>query len=234
MKIAQSFLWLQAILLSVLVSGCQRSQTDLWDDTRTCGRYMGQGFRSLGGKHGCSRQVCNSREFAPDEDYGYLPTEEQGNYVDGTFSMADVDYPQARELPGDPGSGIPGIQAFTDPSLQPALAAIFQNVHFDFDSPSVRGESNLNTLRSIANYLRTHPRVYLFIEGHCDQRGPEAHNLALGAQRANGVRNLLIEQGVDPDHLFTVSYGKERPLILESHEEAWRQNRRAEFKIYQR
>lgn len=82
--------------------------------------------------------------------------------------------------------------------------------------------------------MRSHPNTYVFVEGHCDERGPEAYNLSLGAKRGNAVRNLLINEGVDPDHIFTISYGKERPLVFEHHEEAWAQNRRAEFKVYNR
>ncbi len=82
--------------------------------------------------------------------------------------------------------------------------------------------------------MRFHPNIYIFIEGHTDERGPQAYNLALGSRRANTVRNLLINEGVDPDRLFTISYGKERPVILERHEEGWAKNRRGEFKIYER
>jgi peptidoglycan-associated lipoprotein len=56
----------------------------------------------------------------------------------------------------------------------------------------------------------------------------------LGARRANAIRDMLVNNGVHPDHVFTISYGKERPLILDHHEEAWAQNRRGEFKIYVR
>lgn len=70
------------------------------------------------------------------------------------------------------------------------------------------------------------------MEGHCDERGPEAYNLALGSRRAHAVRNMLLQQGVHPDQVFTISYGKERPLVMEHHDEGWAQNRRAEFKIY--
>lgn len=222
-------LWTQIILVSAALTGCGRSQQDVWDDTKTCGRYMERGLCSLGGKQGDSRQVCSREDFyCENGDFDYCDA--SGDY----FALADVNYPQARNLPGDPGSPVPGMEAFTDPSLQPALAAIFRNVHFEYDSPLVKGDANLQIIHNISSYLRNHPDTYVFIEGHCDERGPAAYNLALGSGRANTVRNMLIDEGVSPNNLFTISYGKERPLVMEHHEEAMKQNRRAEFKIYQR
>lgn len=228
-------MWIaQVMLLLLCLTSCHRSESDVWEDTRTCSRYMGYGLRSLGGKHDYSRQVCSPDEFcsenAPDdfclfEDEGF-----QGN----DFSLSEVAYPQARELPGDPGSSIPSIHAFSDPSLHPELAAIFKTVHFDYDSSLVKGDANLQTIHSIAQYMQSHRNTFAVIEGHTDERGPAAYNMALGSQRANAVRAALIDQGASPDALFTISYGKERPVVMEHHEDGWRQNRRAEFKIHQR
>ncbi|MFI5344134.1 MAG: OmpA family protein, partial [Chlamydiales bacterium] len=110
----------------------------------------------------------------------------------------------------------------------------FRTIYFEYDSSLVKGQANLQTIHRIADYLRSHPNVYVFIEGHTDERGPQAYNLALGSRRANEVRNLLLSEGVNPNNLFTISYGKERPLIMENHEEGWSKNRRAEFKVYVR
>lgn len=233
MKSIKSLLWMPLLTL-MLMNSCARPQGDVWDDTRSCGRYMGRGLGCLVGKNGQSRQVRSRDDFAAMDDWDDSCGYGDGNLSGDYFAMADVDYPQARELPGDLGSSIPGLEAFSDPSLQPQLAAIFQNIHFEYDSPLVKGDDNMQTIQHIAGYLRSHPNTYVFVEGHCDERGAEAYNLALGANRANTVRNLLIDQGVSPDHLFTVSYGKERPVVMERHEDARRQNRRAEFKIYQR
>jgi len=222
------------LTLMVMMNSCCRNSSDVWDDTRSCGRYMGRGVGCLFGKTGQSRQIRCRDDFAAMEDWddscGYQDENLSGDY----FALADVNYPQARELPGDMGSSIPGLEAFSDPSLQPQLAAIFQHVHFDYDSSLIKGDENMQTVHQIAGYLRSQPNTYIFVEGHTDDRGAEAYNLGLGANRANSVRNLLIDAGASPDHLFTISYGKERPLVMERHEEARRLNRRAEFKIYQR
>ena len=141
--------------------------------------------------------------------------------------------PQPKETPGDPGSSIPGIEAFRDPSTNPQLSGVFRNVYFEYNSHLVKGE-NADVVRRVADYMRGHPNTYVFVEGHCDERGPEAFNLSLGARRSNGVRSMLVADGVNPDHIFTISFGKERPLVMDHHEEAWSQNRRAEFKVYER
>jgi peptidoglycan-associated lipoprotein len=135
-------------------------------------------------------------------------------------------------MPGDPGSRLPNFESFVDPSTDPELSRAFQNISFGFDRSQVKGDHNIGKVRTAANYLKAHPELYVFVEGHCDKRGAEAYNLALGARRANIVRNMLVAEGVNPDHVFTISLGKERLLVLEDHEEAHAKNRRAEFKIY--
>jgi peptidoglycan-associated lipoprotein len=114
------------------------------------------------------------------------------------------------------------------------LGKVFRNVHFDYNSNLIKGQENFEILKDVGTYMRQNRNTYVFVEGHCDERGPEAYNLALGSQRSNNVRNFLIQEGVSPDNIFTISYGKERPLMHEHCEDAWAQNRRAEFKVYQR
>ena len=160
----------------------------------------------------------------------FIPLQDPNNEL----ASADMIARPPRETPGEQGSSLPGIQAFRDPSTNPQLAGIFRPIYFDYNSDLVRGSQNLQIIHNIAEFLRYHPNVYIFIEGHTDERGPQAYNLALGSRRANAVRNLLINEGINPDRLFTVSYGKERPVILEQHEEGWARNRRDEFKIYER
>jgi peptidoglycan-associated lipoprotein len=229
------------------LQSCARNGSDVWEDTKSAGRHMNRGVRALGGKHGDSRQVSSKVDFeCVDDQYGYregkfqdcdysqtdfIPLQDQAN---NDLAMADVICRQPRETPGDIGSSLPSIEAFRDPSMIPQLAAIFRTIYFDYDSSLIKGQANLQIIHQIADFLRRHPNVYIFIEGHTDERGPQAYNLALGTRRSNAVRNLLISEGVNPDNLFTISYGKERPVVLEKHEEGWSRNRRAEFKIYER
>ena len=76
------------------------------------------------------------------------------------------------------------------------------------------------------NFLRSIPDIKIMIEGHCDDRGSEEYNLALGDSRANSLKQSLEQQGVSADQLKTISYGKEKPFCTADDEQCWQQNRR--------
>ncbi len=236
MKNVRLFYFAPYVLSSLMLLGCSRSSYDVWEDTKTCGRHINRGLCCLGGGPTRSRAVCSPDEFYYEDVYDDSNGEDFVPLMDNSrpvgMNMNERPVPPPRETPGEAGSSIPGIESFSDPSLNPATAGIFRNIQFDYDSSFVKGENNLATVRNIAQYMKSHPNAYLFVEGHCDERGPEAYNLALGSRRAHAVRNMLLQQGVHPDQVFTISYGKERPLVMEHHDEGWAQNRRAEFKIY--
>lgn len=242
MQTAKFYLNLSMLMICLVITGCaQRNPDQIWDDSKSAGRHMYRGFKTMWGHCADSRAVCSRDEFMPLHDGSYFDASGMSEFVplqdqspEDTFAMAEYVSRQPRETPGEPGSSVPGIEFFRDPSMNPALAGTFRNVYFEYNSNLVKGNDNLNIVRDISNYMQRNPNTYIFIEGHCDERGPEAYNLALGSRRSNAVRNMLIQEGVNPDNIFTISYGKERPLIHESHEEAWAQNRRAEFKVYQR
>lgn len=236
------FVPLLALTLCATLTGCRRSPNGVLDDTRTAGRHMQRGFRSLGGKHGDSRQINSRDEFMGDgfamqsgqpySDGDFVPLMDDPN--NSGLDMADMVSRPPKESPGDPGSSIPSIHSFQDPSTNPRLAGIFRNVHFPLNSSLIKGQENMDIIRNVSDYMCQHPHTYVFIEGHCDERGPEAYNLALGSHRANAVRNMLINNGVSPDNIFTISYGKEKPIIVGHDEESWLQNRRAEFRVFER
>lgn len=236
MKKDYRLLVLKLLCMCALFSSCSRSTDQVWDDTKSCKRYVKRGLCSLGGKQGDSREVHCRDDFISQKGYcssqadEFIPLSDMD--YNGDTDSADFVARQPKESPGDPGSSVPGIEAFTDPALNPRLSGIFQNIHFPYDSNLIKGQENLERVAAIAEYMRKNPHTYLFVEGHCDERGAEAYNLALGARRANAVRNSLIKQGVNPDAVFTISYGKERPLVFGHNSEAWEQNRRAEFKVY--
>ena len=115
-------------------------------------------------------------------------------------------------------------------SILPGSAEDFRvnvgdTVHFEFDQYNVQ-ESDKAILGRQAAWLAKYPAVRLTIEGHCDERGTREYNLALGARRANAVKEYLVSQGVSTARLETVSYGKERPICTQSDEACWAQNRR--------
>ena len=105
-----------------------------------------------------------------------------------------------------------------------------QDIFFDYDSYDVRTSDN-SALSKAAAYLATHPEIKVVIGGYCDDRGSNEYNLALGENRANAAKKLLVQDGVSPNRLRVVSYGKERPFCTESTESCWQQNRRAGFSI---
>lgn len=142
--------------------------------------------------------------------------------------MRDGSVPLSMLQPG--AGGVPGIEQFATPMGD--LASIFLTLHFDTNDHTVRNKEELAVVSQMAKYLREHPYVYLFIEGHCDERGAEAYNLSLGTRRANYVRTLLVQRGVSVDQLFTISYGKEKPAVAGHAPDVWAQNRRAQFKVY--
>lgn len=225
-----------AIAMCTSLTSCYRSRGEMWEDTKTCSRYMGKGVRSLFGQHIDSREYANSFNEWDDADTQRFASSSSNSEflpLSGTESyqnLATKDYPISRESPGDPGSGLPGIEAFCAPLGH--LANLFNNIHFETDNYSIQGSENVAALREIANYLSSHRGTYVFIEGHADERGATAYNFSLGARRSNSVRNFLIENGVNPDQLFTISYGLERPLVMSHDAMAWKANRRAQFKLY--
>lgn len=106
----------------------------------------------------------------------------------------------------------------------------FQNEHiyYEFDSSVLLPEAQ-NTLSHKAEYMQKYTDVGLVIEGHCDERGTDAYNLALGERRAESARRYLLDLGIDESRIETISYGEERPLDPGNNEEAWAKNRRAQF-----
>lgn len=101
---------------------------------------------------------------------------------------------------------------------------IGDRVYFDFDSYSVRGDA-APLLDAQTGWLKRYPAVRVRIEGNCDERGTREYNLALGARRANAVREYLVSHGVEAGRITTVSYGKEKPIDPGSGDEAEQHNR---------
>ena len=98
-------------------------------------------------------------------------------------------------------------------------------VHFGYNQYNIE-DADKGVLGRQAAWLARYPAVRVSVEGHADERGTREYNLALGARRANAVKEYLVSQGVSTGRLETVSYGKERPVCTESSEACWAQNRR--------
>jgi peptidoglycan-associated lipoprotein len=104
-------------------------------------------------------------------------------------------------------------------------------VYFDFDRSTIRS-SERSKIEGVASHLKANPTHKIKVEGHCDERGTEGYNLALGERRAHAVREYLINLGIALDRVVTITYGEMRPAELGHNESAWAKNRRAEFMLY--
>lgn len=135
--------------------------------------------------------------------------------------------PPAAQAPVDR-NGAPPPAAVSSQALpgseQDFVINVGDRVYFDFDRYDVRSDAT-GLLDAQAAWLKRYPAVQVRIEGNCDERGTREYNLALGARRANAVRDYLASQGVSAGRITTVSYGKEKPIDSGSGEEADQHNR---------
>src|SRR2546426_962985 len=103
-------------------------------------------------------------------------------------------------------------------------------IHFDYDKAIIRGGDAAVLDQKVA-ILQANPALRIRISGHCDERGSDEYNLALGNRRATAAKQNVVSHGIDAGRIETVSYGEERPLASGHDEDAWAQNRRDEFEI---
>ena len=122
-----------------------------------------------------------------------------------------------------PSSARPAVKDFM---AIPELADVF----FEFDKYDIR-PPDVKILDTNANWLKSNPGHLVLIEGHCDERGTNEYNLALGERRAKSTMNYLVSQGVQANRITIISYGEERPQCSEKSEGCWSKNRRAHFLV---
>lgn len=122
-----------------------------------------------------------------------------------------------------PGTSVAASTNRSDPVLR-------EDVYFDFDKATLTPAAR-ETLAKNGEWLRLNSDVLITIEGHCDQRGTNDYNLALGDRRAESVKTFLADLGIDRSRMTTISYGEERPADQGHGEAAWARNRRAHFAI---
>lgn len=213
--------------LSLFLSSCAHTSGQAWEDLKTAGRYVQKGVDAAWGKEYESRMLTSDDEFIGPYDEEFIPLKE-GDLRGAVAS--DTPLPQPKTSPG--AGGVPSLDRFYMPSGD--LFSLFQPVHFETDEYVLKQKSDVQSVFQIASYLKTHPHTYIVVVGHCDERASASYNMALGMRRANSIRSLLIKQGVDLNQIYTLSRGKEEPLATGHSKEDWVQNRRAEFKIYQK
>lgn len=125
--------------------------------------------------------------------------------------------------------GVESQPVQSGPVADHQAVAGLERIHFAYNQFTLDETARI-TLEQNAVYLRNKPAEKVIIEGHCDERGSDEYNLALGERRAVAAKNYLISLGIAADRLSIISYGEEKPLVTGSNEESWAKNRRAEFK----
>jgi len=121
-------------------------------------------------------------------------------------------------------------RAALERAIAEARTTLAERIHFDLDMAEIRLDAE-RVLRAKLAILRASPAVMLRIEGHCDERGSNEYNDALGNRRAQAVVDFYTNFGLDASRFAIVSFGEDRPLASQSNEDAWARNRRAEFII---
>jgi peptidoglycan-associated lipoprotein len=167
---------------------------------------------------------CSCAKKKIEQVYGpHSQTQEQNSALRNNAPSPEM-IPQPIEIPVSQSSALQDSKAVTD-SLKKFED---EDIYFNFDEFTVSQESK-KILASKAAFLKTHPKLKVMIEGHCDERGTTEYNLALGEKRAGEVKKYLIFLGIDGNRLSVISYGKEKPAASGHNEEAWAKNRRAHF-----
>ena len=154
---------------------------------------------------------CHPKKMAPVE-----PTKETktpGEQV--TRELPAQKPPEKPITPIQPGEGEEGV---------------LKDIHFEYDKYNLTDEA-ASVMGQNAEYLMQNPEATALIEGHCDERGTEEYNLALGEKRALAARDYFVRFGIDRSRLSIISYGEERPMDAASDEEAWAKNRRDHFVV---
>lgn len=161
---------------------------------------------------GCAKKPAAVVTAPTGEEITSTPSsEDTAGYGDGSMDSSSV---------GDRS----GFAALTGDSIA-GMGRIF----FDFDQFTLTAEARDVLARNV-EYMNANPSLNVLIEGHCDERGSDEYNLALGERRANAAKSYMVSLGVAPSRLSTVSLGEEMPLEVGHDESAWSKNRRAEFK----
>ncbi len=125
---------------------------------------------------------------------------------------------------------LPPTAAAAPPNLDELFGQDVKDAFFNYDRADIRSDAR-EVLTKDGEFLRSYSGVYVVIESHCDERGSEEYNLALGDRRATAAKNYLVSLGISANQIQTTSVGKERPFCTDQNEACWQQNRRAHFEM---
>lgn len=126
--------------------------------------------------------------------------------------------------------GESSLQGLQNGTLGATAGGPLHDVHFGYNDYTIEPQDS-SVLKDNATWLQKHPNTTVQVEGHCDERGSEEYNIALGAKRAQAAKDYLVTLGIPGGRVTTISYGKELPLCTEHNETCWAQNRRDHFVV---
>jgi peptidoglycan-associated lipoprotein len=172
------------------------------------------------------RPVASAPEPEPVAEAKPEPVENAAEPVDVAAAPAEPAEPEPAQP--DPSAAVAG----GDRPAPKEFAAMpeLRPIHFEFDRAEI-GSHDARLLDSTAEWLKANDGVSVLVEGHCDERGTNEYNLALGERRARAVRDYLLSAGIQGDRVTVVTYGEERPLCRDKTEACWGENRRAHFLV---
>ena len=166
-------------------------------------------------------------------------SERQANIGNGSYGSFSATDKNANPFAGSGGNGSPGGNGLDIPDVPDDQIARMKNfqetsnlkdIHFSFDQYDLDSNSK-EVLQQNASYLKQNSRTKIEIQGHCDERGTNNYNIALGERRAHSTKRFLVSQGIDSSRINVISFGEEKPFCFNSNEDCWFQNRRAHFMI---
>ena len=164
-----------------------------------------------------------TRQVSPASSVTYTATANGPGGTDQAVARITVNIPAPpREQP------VPPRTNTANPRVEDLFRDNIQTIYFDYDKAEIRPDQ-IQRLQSNASWMKQNPNVRIVVEGHCDERGSQEYNLALGDHRANAVKEYLVSQGVGESRINTISYGEERPVCRDENEDCYQKNRRAEF-----
>ena len=176
---------------------------------------------------GCAKRPATTQASAPAPTGTAATTGATGGATQPAAPASPT--PPAAVTPPTTASPTPAQAAH--PQVKEFVAvADLKPIYFDFDKYDIR-PGDAKVLDANAQWLKTNGEQLLLIEGHCDERGTNEYNLALGERRAKSTMNYLVSQGVQASRITIISYGEERPVCTEKTEECWSKNRRAQFLV---
>ena len=166
---------------------------------------------------------------------GFSPGDSDGSALGGGRFQSDAEPFLGGSSPdsnsgfgSDPDSGSGGLKEARRQDFKETTS--LQDIFFRFDQYDLDDQSR-DILRQNARYLKANSGAVIEIQGHCDERGTNNYNIALGERRSHSAKMYLVQQGIGAGRIHTISYGEERPFCFDSNDACWLKNRRAHFRI---